>query len=126
MSRELIARLERNPFTVEARNSYIMKREILAKPEKNFLQPKPGSHSVETARRAVPTNSLHWFSCGSAALCLCLSLLLSGCAHQEESTPKVVVEVKVERVQVADVQISVRAPAAIHPREQANIASRVT
>src|SRR5206468_3099977 len=84
-------------------------------PLQSFRSGEP--NFVETARRA----------CGKAPpLGICLSLFLSGCAHQEESTPKVVVEVKVERVQVADLRISVRAPAAIHPREQANIASRLT
>src|SRR5881628_743755 len=47
-------------------------------------EPKDHGDIVETARRAVSTKSLQWFGCGSAALCLFLSLFLSGCAHQDE------------------------------------------
>lgn len=53
-------------------------------------------------------------------------LFLSACSHQDEAPLKPVVDVKVARAQVADIRISVRAPASIYPREQANIAPRVT
>jgi HlyD family secretion protein len=55
-----------------------------------------------------------------------LCLLLAGCARQAEETPKPVVAVKVARAEVADLKLSVRAPATIFPREQANIAARIT
>ena len=54
-------------------------------------------------------------------------LLLAGCGHPRvDSEPKTVVEVKVTAAQVADVQLSVVAPATIYPREQASIASKIT
>ncbi|MBI3661624.1 MAG: efflux RND transporter periplasmic adaptor subunit [Acidobacteria bacterium] len=54
-------------------------------------------------------------------------LLLAACAGQkEEPAPKPVVEVKVARAEFADVQLSVQAPATLHPREQASIASKIT
>jgi HlyD family secretion protein len=55
-----------------------------------------------------------------------LSVWLAGCAQKEEPPPKPVVEVKVAKAEVADVQLSVRAPATIFPKEQANISPRVT
>jgi HlyD family secretion protein len=59
------------------------------------------------------------------ALLVCL--LLAGCAAQkEEKEPVPVVEVKVAQAELADVQIAVRAPATVHPREQASIASKIT
>ena len=57
---------------------------------------------------------------------LLASLTLFGCASQEDSPPKPVVEVKVARAELADVRISVQAPAVVFPREQANIASKIT
>ena len=63
------------------------------------------------------------YACGSIALlCACLA----GCAPQEEPSAKPVVEVKVAEAELADVQNSVRAPATIFPKEQANISPRVT
>lgn len=53
-------------------------------------------------------------------------LLLAGCAARQEPESKPVVAVKVARVETSDVQISVQAPATIFPREQANIAARIT
>ncbi|HEV8385931.1 MAG TPA: efflux RND transporter periplasmic adaptor subunit [Candidatus Acidoferrales bacterium] len=54
-------------------------------------------------------------------------LLLAGCgAKEEEKEPKPVVEVKVAQAELADVQITVRAPATIFPREQAGVASKIT
>jgi multidrug efflux pump subunit AcrA (membrane-fusion protein) len=54
-------------------------------------------------------------------------LLLAGCgAKEEEKEPKPVVEVKVAQAELADVQITVRAPATIFPREQASVASKIT
>lgn len=59
----------------------------------------------------------------------CIALLggcLAGCAHQEEAPAKPVVAVTVAPAELADVQISVRAPATIFPKEQASISPRVT
>ena len=53
-------------------------------------------------------------------------LLLAGCAAREEPQTKPIVAVKVARVETTDVKVSVQAPATIHPREQANIAARIT
>ncbi len=57
---------------------------------------------------------------------LFLTLLLTGCSPSVETTPAPVVAVKVVRVRTADIQITVRAPATVFPREQANIAARIT
>ena len=53
-------------------------------------------------------------------------LLLSGCAHQEETTEKTIVAVKVTAANRAEVRTTVTAPAMVYPREQANISSRIT
>lgn len=55
-------------------------------------------------------------------------LLLGGCkSKSEEETPaKPVVEVKTAKAEIADLRLTVRAPAVIFPREQANIAARLT
>src|SRR5215813_4919351 len=55
-------------------------------------------------------------------------LLIVGCkAHsKDEEAPKPVVEVKTAKAEVTDLELTVRAPANIFPREQANIAARVT
>lgn len=60
------------------------------------------------------------------ALFLCGCLFLAGCARQEPPPPKPVVNVKVARAEQAEVRRLVRAPATIFPREQANIAARIT
>ena len=52
---------------------------------------------------------------------LATTLLLSGCAHQEEAPQKTVVAVKVARAEVAEVRLTVTAPATVFPREQASI-----
>ena len=58
---------------------------------------------------------------------LVVCLLLAGCgAKEEEKEPKPVVEVKVAQAELADVQIAVRAPATLYPREQASVASKIT
>ena len=57
---------------------------------------------------------------------LCACLLLAGCSHPDESAPKAVVAVTVARAELADVRFSVRAPATLFPKEQANIAARIT
>ena len=56
---------------------------------------------------------------------LCLCLFISGCAHQDEVSPKPMVDVKVARAEVADIRISVRASATVFPREQASLAPRI-
>ncbi len=53
-------------------------------------------------------------------------LFLCGCASREEPQAKPVVAVKVARAELAAVRLSVEAPATIFPREQANIAARIT
>lgn len=53
-------------------------------------------------------------------------LVLAGCGAQEEATPKPVVEVKVAKAEAAGVKITVRAPASVFAREQANISARIT
>src|SRR5262247_3890565 len=55
-------------------------------------------------------------------------LLVVGCkAHsEEEKAPKPVVEVKTAKAEVTDLELTVRAPANVFPREQANIAARLT
>ncbi len=72
--------------------------------------------SVEAARKSA---------CATKALLLA-AILLAGCSHKEEAPPKPVVTVKVARAELADLQLSVQAPATIFPREQANIAARIT
>jgi multidrug efflux pump subunit AcrA (membrane-fusion protein) len=59
---------------------------------------------------------------------LAAAVLIAGCkAHsEEEKAPKPVVEVKTAKAEVTDLELTVRAPATIFPREQANIAARVT
>lgn len=53
-------------------------------------------------------------------------LMLAGCASQEETPTKPVVDVKIAKAEIADVKIIVQAPAVVYAREQANISSRVT
>jgi multidrug efflux pump subunit AcrA (membrane-fusion protein) len=55
-------------------------------------------------------------------------LLLASCKPkaEEEKTPKPVVEVKLAKAEIADLVLAVRAPATVFPREQANIAARIT
>ena len=55
-----------------------------------------------------------------------LFLFLIGCSPQEEPEPKPVVTVKVATAVREDVRTSVEAPAVVHPRQQANIAARIT
>ena len=57
---------------------------------------------------------------------LATTLLLSGCAHQEEAPQKTVVAVKVARAELAEVRLTVTAPATVFPREQASISSRIS
>jgi len=53
-------------------------------------------------------------------------LLMAGCATKEEAAPPSVVDVKTARAALGDVRLSVSAPATIFPRQQANIAARLT
>ncbi|MBZ5499334.1 MAG: efflux RND transporter periplasmic adaptor subunit [Acidobacteriia bacterium] len=55
-----------------------------------------------------------------------ICLLMAGCSAKEESSPTPVVNVKAVRAEVADVLISVGASATIYPRQEANIAARLT
>ncbi len=68
----------------------------------------------------------HKFYAGSALMGFTLILFGQACSKPEEKEAKPVVAVKLERAQVADIQLSVTAPATIFPRQQANIAARVT
>lgn len=58
-------------------------------------------------------------------LLVSIGLCVSGCSPHE-SPSKPVVDVKIARAEVADIERSVRGPAAIFPRAQANIAARIT
>lgn len=60
----------------------------------------------------------------SSVLLLCV--FLGGCAHEEEAPSKPVVAVRVARAETADFKVTVRAPATLFPREQANVAARIT
>ncbi|MFB3778373.1 MAG: efflux RND transporter periplasmic adaptor subunit [Bryobacteraceae bacterium] len=51
---------------------------------------------------------------------------LLGCGSQDPPPPKPVVEVKVGKADLAEVRITVRAPAYVFAREQANINARIT
>jgi len=53
-------------------------------------------------------------------------LVLAGCGAREEAAPKPVVDVKVAKAEAAGVKITVRAPASVFAREQANISARIT
>jgi HlyD family secretion protein len=63
---------------------------------------------------------------GTGVSLFALAFFLAGCSHPEEEPPKVVVNVKVARADVADIDLTVQAPATIFPREQANISARIT
>jgi HlyD family secretion protein len=67
----------------------------------------------------------HKFYTAASIIC---TLLLFGqaCSKPEEKEQKPVVAVKTAPAQLAEVQLSVEAPATIFPRQQANIAARVT
>ena len=59
--------------------------------------------------------------------CLVVLMLTVGCSKPpEQEEPKPVVTVKLAAAELMDVRSSVRAPALVHPRQQANIASRLT
>ena len=63
----------------------------------------------------------------TAASIICTLLLLGqACSKPEEKEQKPVVAVKSAPAQLAEVQLSVEAPATIFPRQQANMAARVT
>jgi HlyD family secretion protein len=54
-------------------------------------------------------------------------LLLAGCGPRaEETPPKPVVDVKTVKAELADVSVTVRGPAFVSAREQANIGARIT
>jgi HlyD family secretion protein len=59
-------------------------------------------------------------------LWLLFPILLAGCGAKEEAPPKPVVAVKLGRAELADIPLTVKAPATIFPKEQANISARVT
>ncbi len=54
------------------------------------------------------------------------SFLLWGCGSSQDEAAKPVVAVKVARAEKADMSLSVRAPATVFPRQQANVSARVT
>ena len=62
--------------------------------------------------------------------CWLLAVLLcfAGCGkkEEEEAKPKPLVSVKVAAAETADIRLSVKAPASLWPREQANISARIT
>lgn len=53
-------------------------------------------------------------------------VVVAGCRHSDEPDEKPVVAVKVVRTELADVPLSVEAPATIFGRSQANVAARIT
>ncbi|MBI4876654.1 MAG: efflux RND transporter periplasmic adaptor subunit [Acidobacteria bacterium] len=54
-------------------------------------------------------------------------LFIAGCgSHPEEAPPKLIVEVKVAKAESAEVRVTVRGPAFVFAREQANIGARFT
>jgi HlyD family secretion protein len=55
-----------------------------------------------------------------------MCLLTAGCTAKEETTPSLIVDVRTARAELADVRLSVSAPATIFPLQQANVAARVT
>jgi multidrug efflux pump subunit AcrA (membrane-fusion protein) len=55
-----------------------------------------------------------------------ICLLMAGCSAKEEASPPPVVDVRAVRAEAGDVHILVNAPATIFPRQQANIAARLT
>ena len=55
-----------------------------------------------------------------------LATLLAGCRANEDPPSQAIVEVRIVEAERADLQITVRAPATVFPRAQANIASRLT
>jgi multidrug efflux pump subunit AcrA (membrane-fusion protein) len=60
-------------------------------------------------------------------LLLLPALFLAGCSpHAEETPPKPIVDVKVAKAELAEVRATVRGPAFVFAREQANIGSRIT
>ncbi|MCC7153921.1 MAG: efflux RND transporter periplasmic adaptor subunit [Bryobacterales bacterium] len=56
----------------------------------------------------------------------CLAALLAGCGAKEDEPLKTIVTVRVATAEESDVQLAIRAPATVFPREQANIAARIT
>jgi HlyD family secretion protein len=59
-------------------------------------------------------------------LILATCILMTGCATKEETEPAVVVDVKTALAEQGDVHLSVSAPAMIFPKQQANVAARLT
>jgi HlyD family secretion protein len=57
---------------------------------------------------------------------LAMCLWMIGCAAKEEAEPALVADVKTVRAEQGDVRLSVSGPATIYPRQQANVASRLT
>lgn len=53
-------------------------------------------------------------------------LLTASCAPHEQPEAKPVVAVKVAKAGLADLRLTVRAPATVYPRQQANVAARIT
>jgi HlyD family secretion protein len=70
--------------------------------------------------------TIHGFRTATTATALGFLLLGQACSRPEEKEPKPVVEVKLVPSRTADVQHLVEAPATIFPRQQANIAARIT
>jgi len=77
--------------------------------------------------RIALTHDVKSSTIGSVFFCVLLWLLfLPACGLHEESDTGPVVTVKVARVQLETIKVSVTAPAIIFPRQQANVASRLT
>ena len=77
----------------------------------------------DTGRSRSPYGIIVWF------VLLIFSCWLTGCqkkAAEEEKKPTPVVEVKTAQAEITDLALTVQSPATIFPREQANIAARIT
>ncbi len=60
-------------------------------------------------------------------LLLLVCLILTSCKpHEEVPQPKTIAEVKTAQAEIADLALTVQAPATVFPQEQVNIAARIT
>src|SRR5262249_34880078 len=77
--------------------------------------------------RAAPTHNVKSsITCSASFHVLLWLLFLPACARRDEGETKPIVSVQVAPVELQTIKISVSAPATIFPRQQANIASRLT
>ncbi|PYV93796.1 MAG: hypothetical protein DMG05_00180 [Acidobacteria bacterium] len=82
-------------------------------------------HSISKAD-LVALSGLELGSLFVSTLVFSWLLLNAGCSRHDETEAKPIVTVRVARVELSDIRITVHAPASIFPREQANLAARIT